>query len=120
VFSSSSASLREAPSPLSWRRILPKFLRNIFDKNFDDYSTKERYWLHNKPDVPLEQKLRVMVEHSQLFCELLPHKNFATMKKHYKAYCHGFPGAKELRMQLMDAPDVATVADIVDEFLKKE
>ncbi len=86
----------------------------------DDYSTKERYWLHNKPDVPLEQKLRVMVEHSQLFCELLPHKNFATMKKHYKAYCHGFPGAKELRMKLMDAPDVATVSDIVDEFLKKE
>ena len=86
----------------------------------DDYSTPERYWLHNKPDVPLEQKLRVMVEHSQLFCELLPHKNFATMKKHYKAYCHGFPGAKELRMRLMDAPDVETVSRIVDEFLRKE
>ncbi len=70
-------------------------------------------------DISLEQKLRVMVEHSQLFCELLPHKNFATMKKHYKAYCHGFPGAKELRMKLMDAPDVTTVADIVDEFLRK-
>jgi len=70
-------------------------------------------------DISLEQKLRVMVEHSQLFCELLPHKNFATMKKHYKAYCHGFPGAKELRMQLMDAPGVETVSSIVDEFLKK-
>jgi tRNA-dihydrouridine synthase len=85
----------------------------------DDYSTPERYWLHNKPDVPLEQKLRVMVEHSQLFCDLLPHKNFATMKKHYKAYCHGFPGAKELRMKLMDAPDVATVATIVEDFLSQ-
>lgn len=70
-------------------------------------------------DISLEEKLRVMVEHSKLFCELLPHKNFATMKKHYKAYCHGFPGAKDLRMQLMDAPDVVTVEQIVDEFLKK-
>ncbi len=85
----------------------------------DDYSTPERYWLHNKPDVSLEQKLRVMVEHSKLFCELLPHKNFATMKKHYKAYCHGFPGAKELRIQLMEAPDVETVESIVKKFLEK-
>jgi nifR3 family TIM-barrel protein len=85
----------------------------------DDYATKERYWLHNTINVSLQEKLRVMVEHSKLFCELLPHKNFATMKKHYKAYCHGFPGAKELRMQLMDAPDVATVQSIIDEFLKK-
>jgi nifR3 family TIM-barrel protein len=71
-------------------------------------------------DISLEQKLQVMVEHSKLFCELLPHKNFATMKKHYKAYCHGFPGAKELRVQLMDAPDVGSVSIIVDEFLRKE
>ena len=123
IFSSSPTSpvsLRETPSPLAWRGFVPTFLRKIFDKNFDEYSTKERYWLHSKPDVPLEQKLRVMVEHSRLFCELLPHKNFATMKKHYKAYCHGFPLAKELRIKLMDAPDVATVSDIVDEFLKKE
>ena len=70
-------------------------------------------------DISLEQKLRVMVEHSKLFCELLPHKNFATMKKHYKAYCHGFPGAKELRIELMDAPDVVTVEHIVDDFLRK-
>jgi nifR3 family TIM-barrel protein len=85
---------------------------------FDDYSTPERYWLHNKPDVPLETKLRVLVEHSKLFCELLPHKNFATMKKHYKAYCHGFPGAKELRISLMESKDVAEVERLVDAFLK--
>lgn len=74
---------------------------------------------YTRSDVSLEEKLRVMVEHSQLFCELLPHKNFATMKKHYKAYCHGFPGAKELRIALMEAPDVVTAARLVDEFLEK-
>jgi tRNA-dihydrouridine synthase len=113
VFSSQKITKTPQASPTSV--LLRKTEVGVTD---DDYSTPERYWLHNKPDVSLETKLRVMVEHSELFCELLPHKNFATMKKHYKAYCHGFAGAKELRMQLMDAPDVATVATIVDSFLK--
>lgn len=63
------------------------------------------------------QKLRVMVEHTRLFAELLPHKNFATMKKHYKAYVNGFDGAKELRMELMDAADADEVAAITERFL---
>lgn len=116
---SSPGSLTRTTLSTSWRGSLLRLWKKLFDKNYDDYSTKERYWLHNEINVSIEQKLRVMVEHSQLFCELLPHKNFATMKKHYKAYCHGFPGAKELRMQLMDAPDVATVKQLVDEFLRK-
>ncbi len=68
--------------------------------------------------IPLEQKLGVLVEHSKLFCELLPHKNFAVMKKHYKAYCTGFPGAKDLRVSLMLAKDVGEVERIIQEFLK--
>ena len=52
--------------------------------------------------VLLEERLRVLVEHTYLFRELLPHKNFAVMKKHYKAYVSGFPGAGELRVRLME------------------
>lgn len=68
-------------------------------------------------EISLPEKLRVMVEHTKLYEELLPHKNFAIMKKHYKAYVNGFDGAKELRMKLMEAEDAATVARIVEEFL---
>ena len=69
-------------------------------------------------DVPLPEKLRVMVEHTQLFEELLGgHKSFAVMKKHYKAYVHGFPAAKELRMKLMEAKDAREVGEIVETFL---
>lgn len=70
-------------------------------------------------EIPLAEKLKVMIEHSELFCELLPHKNFAVMKKHYKAYAHGFPGAKDLRIALMEAVDVESVKGIVDQFLKQ-
>ncbi len=53
--------------------------------------------------ITVEERLKVMVEHTKLFEELLGDiKSFSIMKKHYKAYCTGFPGAKELRMELME------------------
>lgn len=69
--------------------------------------------------VMLAEKLSVLKEHTALYEELLPHKNFATMKKHFKAYCTGFPGAKELRVQLMETNNATEVKGIVDNFLNE-
>lgn len=78
-------------------------------------------WLfHPEKDlssISLEERFRVMVEHTQLFEELLPHKNFAIMKKHYKAYVNGFDGAKELRVRLMDAQGAGEVAKVIQTFV---
>lgn len=72
-------------------------------------------------DISLVDKLHVMLEHTQLFDELLGDvKNFAVMKKHYKAYATGFPGAKELRIQLMESKNKEEVQVIVDNFLKTQ
>ncbi|MBX9906535.1 tRNA-dihydrouridine synthase [Patescibacteria group bacterium] len=68
-------------------------------------------------NVPLSERFRVLIEHTYLFEELLPHKNFAIMKKHYKAYINGFDGAKELRVLLMEAKDAAEVEKIANAFL---
>lgn len=68
-------------------------------------------------NVSLEERLTVMVEHTRLFDELLGFKNFAIMKKHYKAYVNGFDGAKELRVKLMETNSAEEVAAIVDDFL---
>jgi nifR3 family TIM-barrel protein len=68
--------------------------------------------------VSLRERLSVLVEHSKLFVELLPHKNFSVMKKHYKAYVNGFVGASELRAQLMDTETVEEVEGIIENFLK--
>jgi nifR3 family TIM-barrel protein len=63
-------------------------------------------------------RLKVMVEHTKLFEELLGGvKNFAIMKKHFKAYCEGFPGAKELRIKLMETENAQEVVQIVEAFL---
>lgn len=69
--------------------------------------------------VSLEERLSVLVEHSYLFEELLPFKNFSIMKKHYKAYVNGFPGAAELRNALMQKQSAAEVEVVIENFLRK-
>ncbi len=77
-------------------------------------------WLFAGKKPSIEEKLRVMVEHTKLFEEMLgKHKNFAIMKKHYKAYCNGFDGAKELRVKLMEGENASDVEKTVNDFLKK-
>ncbi len=67
--------------------------------------------------ISIPERLKVMVEHTKLFEEILPHKNFAIMKKHYKAYVNGFDGAKELRVKLMEAKDSKEIEEIITNYL---
>jgi tRNA-dihydrouridine synthase len=70
--------------------------------------------------ITLKERLHVLVEHSKLFEELLPHKNFATMKKHYKAYVNSFPGAAELRAELMEKNNSTEVGEVIEQFLSTQ
>ena len=76
----------------------------------------------------IAKRLRVAVEHTKVFEKLLGDvKNFAIMKKHFKAYAaspgepgrprEGFAGAKELRMKLMETENAAQIEKLVEEFL---
>ena len=89
-----------------------------------------RPWLFDVSQtyVTPAERLKVAVEHAKLFEELLGDvKNFAIMKKHFKAYAaspselgrsrEGFPGAKELRVKLMETSNAKEVENIVEEFL---
>lgn len=68
--------------------------------------------------IEVAERLQVLAEHAELFADLLPHKNFAVMKKHCKAYVNGFPGAAELRRQLMEeASTPEDIAEFVEIFL---
>lgn len=78
-------------------------------------------WLfHPEKDlsnVSLEERFAVVLEHTRLFEELLPHKNFSVMKKHFKAYINGFDGAKELRNEMMELASSTQMAQKLDGFL---
>lgn len=74
-------------------------------------------------DISVEEKLKILIEHTQIFDkELLEpkHKNFATMKKHFKAYVNGFNGAKELRIKLMETENAGQVEKIINAFIKNK
>jgi len=80
-------------------------------------------WLFNEKikseDISPEKKLAILLEHTKLFEKLLGNtKNFAVMKKHFKAYVTGFSGANELRVKLMEAKDYQEVEAIITDFLK--
>lgn len=76
-------------------------------------------WLFSEAEPSREERLRVLIEHSKLFEELLGHqKSFAIMKKHFKSYIHCFDEAKELRLSLMETQGADEVEQIIHNFLK--
>jgi tRNA-dihydrouridine synthase len=84
-------------------------------------------WLWAKGVPSARERLLALAEHSALFEELLPHKNFAVMKKHFKSYLAGLPAAteerevlhriKELRHELMACGDACGVARAIGSYL---
>jgi tRNA-dihydrouridine synthase len=67
---------------------------------------------------PLKKRLMILVEHAEAFDKYCDYKNFAVMRKHFKAYVEGFDGAKELRVKLMATKDSDEVKSIIKEFIK--
>lgn len=69
-----------------------------------------------------EERLKILLEHTKLFektyCGKIKTKNFAVMKKHFKAYVNGWEGAKELRVKLMEANSYKEVKGVVSDYLQ--
>jgi tRNA-dihydrouridine synthase len=62
-------------------------------------------WLYAKREAPPtpNERIEALIEHIKLFDELLGDiSNYATMKKHFKAYISGWDNAKDLRVKLME------------------
>ncbi len=79
-------------------------------------------WLFDttRQEPTLRERFAILIEHTKRYEAVLGGlKNFSIMKKHYKAYVNGFDGAKELRVELMDAPDAKTIEGIVHRFLNE-
>lgn len=84
-------------------------------------------WLFDKKskkEKTPKERLTIMLEHTKLFektyCGAKRLKNFAVMKKHFKAYVSGWDGAKELRAKLMETNNYKEVKGIVEGYLKAQ
>lgn len=61
-----------------------------------------------------DERIAALLEHTRLFHDVYgANRHFDVLKKHFKAYCGGFRGAKELRVKLMAASSAADVEEIV-------
>jgi nifR3 family TIM-barrel protein len=85
---------------------------------FESLEKKSNKKVLNK-SVSVKEKLKALIEHSELFAKYIGYKNFAVMKKHFKAYVNGFDGAKELRNSLMECTNEKEVKKIINIWLKE-
>jgi nifR3 family TIM-barrel protein len=75
-------------------------------------------WFFNKnADEKLpEEKLDLLWIHTQLFTETWGKgKNFATLKRFFKIYTNGFPGAHQIRARLMETNSTEEVKVVLNE-----
>jgi tRNA-dihydrouridine synthase len=75
-------------------------------------------WFFNKNagEKSPEEKLDLLWKHTLLFTETWGRgKNFATLKRFYKIYTNGFPGAHQIRARLMEVNSIEEVEVILDE-----
>ncbi len=85
----------------------------------------------NQPEFIVKTRLKILLEHAKLFDKTFhcsspkksaknhrAIKNFAIMKKHFKAYVFGWDGAKDLRVKLMETENIKEVTAIIKPMLK--
>jgi tRNA-dihydrouridine synthase len=65
------------------------------------------------PFVPMEVQLSVALEHAALFDRIRGPRPFRPIRRFLAAYCRGFPGASQLRQQLIKVDTFADVESIV-------
>ena len=61
------------------------------------------------PSIGLEERFRVLIEHSRHFEEHSMIRSFVGMRKHLAWYCCGSPGAAELRAQMVRVSHIEEV-----------
>ncbi len=66
----------------------------------------------------ISDRLRVAVEHSRKFEELLPEQKFFVMRKHLVGYASGFDNATELRKKLVMTNSADEVAEVCRNYFR--
>src|SRR6266581_9108096 len=70
-------------------------------------------------DKSPEEKMHLLLEHMRLWYDTWGNtKHFPILRKFFKVYANGFPGAQDLRMQLMETQNPEETEHIVAAFLQ--
>jgi tRNA-dihydrouridine synthase len=72
-----------------------------------------------QPTVSLAERFHVMLEHSGHYENVVQNNSFVGMRKHLLWYCRDFPGAAELRSQIVRVGCPADVEAALDTFIQE-
>ena len=62
----------------------------------------------------MDEKINMLLMHTELFTDQWQNsKNFAILRRFFKIYLSGFPGASSLRASLMDSRDISEVINLL-------
>lgn len=65
-------------------------------------------------DLSVSERLTSLLALAKKFEELKPRKHHAILKKHFKAFVQGYPGAAELRAKLMETNSLSDMTAILE------
>lgn len=68
-------------------------------------------------EISIQDRCNLLLYHMKLFKEKYPKRNFSELKKYFAGYISDFPGAKELRIKLMDVKNATDVKKIIEPYL---
>jgi nifR3 family TIM-barrel protein len=71
------------------------------------------------PAVDLEERFRVLLEHSRYFEKHSPLGNFVAMRKHLAWYCCNSPGAAELRARMVRVNGIEEVLECLRRYVSR-
>lgn len=77
-------------------------------------------WVFSHRQPSTKQRLQALLKHAELFEQMKNYKPFQVLRKQFKAYTSGMPGAGELRAKLMETKDYKETKKVVDECLNKK
>jgi nifR3 family TIM-barrel protein len=73
-------------------------------------------WLFSdqRGEITIDEKINLLLKHAELFTEIWGNrKNFAILRRFFKIYLSGFPGAVAMRETMMNADDINDVKQII-------
>jgi tRNA-dihydrouridine synthase B len=71
-------------------------------------------WLFSESESTLEERLRVALEHARYLDKALEGRGFIRIRKHLLDYTRDFPGAKDLRKELMQVRTLEDIESILE------
>ncbi len=74
--------------------------------------------IFSSKEIALNEKLKIAIEHCEVFEKLTPELNFLSVRKHLAWYCKGFDNASDKRMALMLSSNSKEVRKIIESVVK--